>query len=179
MAASLADGSIKRKFHIVEGLEKAPESLPLLFSGLNSGKLWAPINYFTMLPPPPLHFLPRLNIVLTIFFNRIIKVADEKHETKLWLFAGVCTTDLSTVYVGATFSRIPLVSADTILRDLHFYPNPRPTKDSVTPRSMSNSSFLPWLIQAQDIEYGITFSQDSHKFFCRPMKSVRLENETR
>jgi len=52
MAASLADGSIKRKFHIVEGLEKAPESLPLLFSGLNSGKL-------------------------------IIKVAEEKHETKL------------------------------------------------------------------------------------------------
>lgn len=36
---SLADGSIKRKFHIVEGLEKAPESLLLLFSGVNTGKL--------------------------------------------------------------------------------------------------------------------------------------------
>jgi hypothetical protein len=36
---SLIDGSIKRKFHIIEGLEKAPETLPLLFSGLNTGKL--------------------------------------------------------------------------------------------------------------------------------------------
>lgn len=35
----LADGSIKRKFHIVEGLEKAPEALPMLFSGANNGKL--------------------------------------------------------------------------------------------------------------------------------------------
>jgi len=39
IAASLADGSIKRKFHVVEGLEKAPEALPLLFSGVNTGKL--------------------------------------------------------------------------------------------------------------------------------------------
>ncbi|KAF8896380.1 alcohol dehydrogenase [Infundibulicybe gibba] len=40
LSKGLADGSIKRKFHIVEGgLEKAPESLPLLFSGGNTGKL--------------------------------------------------------------------------------------------------------------------------------------------
>ncbi|KAJ6619734.1 alcohol dehydrogenase [Mycena sp. CBHHK59/15] len=39
MAKGLADGSIKRKFHIVEGLEQAPVALPLLFSGGNTGKL--------------------------------------------------------------------------------------------------------------------------------------------
>ncbi|KAH9004780.1 alcohol dehydrogenase [Lactarius hatsudake] len=35
----ISEGRIIRKFHIVEGLEKAPESLPLLFSGGNTGKL--------------------------------------------------------------------------------------------------------------------------------------------
>ncbi|KAH9014147.1 hypothetical protein EDB83DRAFT_277976 [Lactarius deliciosus] len=35
----VSEGRIIRKFHIVEGLEKAPESLPLLFSGGNTGKL--------------------------------------------------------------------------------------------------------------------------------------------
>lgn len=39
VGAALADGSIKRKFHVVEGLEEAPESLLLLFSGGNTGKL--------------------------------------------------------------------------------------------------------------------------------------------
>jgi len=35
----ISEGRIIRKFHIVEGLEGAPESLPLLFSGGNTGKL--------------------------------------------------------------------------------------------------------------------------------------------
>jgi len=35
----LASGSIKRKFHIVEGLDKAPVALPMLFKGGNTGKL--------------------------------------------------------------------------------------------------------------------------------------------
>lgn len=40
LSAGLIDGSLKRKFHIVEGgIEQAPASLPLLFSGGNSGKL--------------------------------------------------------------------------------------------------------------------------------------------
>lgn len=39
VAAGLADGSIKRKFHIVEGLHNAPGALPMLFSGTNTGKL--------------------------------------------------------------------------------------------------------------------------------------------
>ncbi|KIY65868.1 alcohol dehydrogenase [Cylindrobasidium torrendii FP15055 ss-10] len=39
IARGLGDGSIKRKFHIVEGLENAPTALPLLFSGGNTGKL--------------------------------------------------------------------------------------------------------------------------------------------
>ncbi|KAJ3744415.1 hypothetical protein DFH05DRAFT_1186778 [Lentinula detonsa] len=39
ISQGLRDGSIKRKFHIVEGLENAPSALPLLFSGGNTGKL--------------------------------------------------------------------------------------------------------------------------------------------
>jgi NADPH-dependent curcumin reductase CurA len=39
LAAALVSGSIKPKFHIVEGLEKAPEALLMLFSGSNTGKL--------------------------------------------------------------------------------------------------------------------------------------------
>ncbi|KAK7033106.1 hypothetical protein R3P38DRAFT_3265067 [Favolaschia claudopus] len=39
LTRGLADGSIKRKFHIVEGLEQAPTALPMLFSGGNTGKL--------------------------------------------------------------------------------------------------------------------------------------------
>ncbi len=40
IASGLTDGSIKRKFHIVEGLEQAPVALPMLFSGGNTGKLY-------------------------------------------------------------------------------------------------------------------------------------------
>jgi hypothetical protein len=36
----ISEGRIIRKFHVIEGLEKAPESLPLLFSGGNTGKLF-------------------------------------------------------------------------------------------------------------------------------------------
>jgi len=39
LAVGLADGTIKRKFHIVTGLENAPTALPMLFSGANTGKL--------------------------------------------------------------------------------------------------------------------------------------------
>jgi len=39
MSKGLLDGSIKRKFHIVEGLENAPSALPMLFTGGNTGKL--------------------------------------------------------------------------------------------------------------------------------------------
>ncbi|TFK72883.1 alcohol dehydrogenase [Pluteus cervinus] len=40
LSRGLGNGSIKRKFHIVEGgLEQAPKALPLLFNGGNSGKL--------------------------------------------------------------------------------------------------------------------------------------------
>ncbi|KAJ7650289.1 alcohol dehydrogenase [Roridomyces roridus] len=39
MGKWLADGSIKRQFHIVEGIEAAPVALPMLFSGGNTGKL--------------------------------------------------------------------------------------------------------------------------------------------
>ncbi|KAK0193768.1 hypothetical protein F5146DRAFT_1032401 [Armillaria mellea] len=39
ISKGLGDGSLKRKFHIVEGLERAPAALPMLFSGQNNGKL--------------------------------------------------------------------------------------------------------------------------------------------
>ncbi|KZP31738.1 NAD(P)-binding protein [Athelia psychrophila] len=39
IGAGVADGSIKRKFHIVDGLAQAPEALCLLFTGGNTGKL--------------------------------------------------------------------------------------------------------------------------------------------
>jgi hypothetical protein len=39
MAGWLADGSLQRKFHIVDGLENAPHALSMLFNGGNTGKL--------------------------------------------------------------------------------------------------------------------------------------------
>ena len=41
----MAEDRIVRKFHIVEGLEKAPEVLPLLFTGGNTGKLFVPMLF--------------------------------------------------------------------------------------------------------------------------------------
>jgi len=35
----ISEGKIKRKFHVVDGLERCPETLQLLFSGGNTGKL--------------------------------------------------------------------------------------------------------------------------------------------
>ncbi|KAF8520503.1 hypothetical protein JB92DRAFT_2894758 [Gautieria morchelliformis] len=39
MSRWISEGKIKRKFHVVEGLEKCPEYLNLLYSGGNTGKL--------------------------------------------------------------------------------------------------------------------------------------------
>jgi hypothetical protein len=40
LAKGLSNGSIKRKFHVIEGgIERAPAAIPLLFSGGNTGKL--------------------------------------------------------------------------------------------------------------------------------------------
>jgi len=39
MAQWIGEGKLKRKFHIVEGLEKTPQHLNLLFTGGNTGKL--------------------------------------------------------------------------------------------------------------------------------------------
>ena len=36
----LKEGSIKRRFHVVQGLQNAPQSLNLLFNGGNTGKLY-------------------------------------------------------------------------------------------------------------------------------------------
>ncbi|TFK47799.1 alcohol dehydrogenase [Heliocybe sulcata] len=45
IAGWLADGTLKRKFHIVEGLENAPTALPMLFSGGNTGKLVVKVDH--------------------------------------------------------------------------------------------------------------------------------------
>ncbi|KAI0833528.1 alcohol dehydrogenase [Trametes gibbosa] len=39
LAAWVKEGSLKRRFHVVQGLENAPDALNLLFSGGNTGKL--------------------------------------------------------------------------------------------------------------------------------------------
>jgi hypothetical protein len=39
----IAEGRIVRKYHIVQGLERAPEALSLLFTGDNTGKLSVPL----------------------------------------------------------------------------------------------------------------------------------------
>ena len=40
LTVKLRKGSLKRKFHIVEGgIEQAPVALPMLFTGGNTGKL--------------------------------------------------------------------------------------------------------------------------------------------
>ncbi|GJE88685.1 NADP-dependent oxidoreductase [Phanerochaete sordida] len=39
LSKMIQEGSLKRQFHVVEGIEKCPEALPLLFSGGNIGKL--------------------------------------------------------------------------------------------------------------------------------------------
>ena len=40
LTVKLRKGSLKRKFHIVEGgIEQAPVALPMLFNGGNTGKL--------------------------------------------------------------------------------------------------------------------------------------------
>ncbi|KAI0303765.1 alcohol dehydrogenase [Multifurca ochricompacta] len=46
----ISEGSLIRRFHIIEGLEKAPEALPLLFSGGNTGKLFVLSSCFLALP---------------------------------------------------------------------------------------------------------------------------------
>ncbi|KAI0918232.1 hypothetical protein AcV7_007032 [Taiwanofungus camphoratus] len=38
-AERLKSGTLKRKFHVIEGLEEAPKALAMLFSGQNNGKL--------------------------------------------------------------------------------------------------------------------------------------------
>ena len=39
IASWLKEGSLKRRFHMVKGLENAPQAVNLLFSGGNTGKL--------------------------------------------------------------------------------------------------------------------------------------------
>jgi NADPH-dependent curcumin reductase CurA len=48
MAEWLADGSLQRKYHIVDGLQNAPAALPMLFNGGNTGKLYVALilSYF-------------------------------------------------------------------------------------------------------------------------------------
>jgi hypothetical protein len=53
----ITEGRIVRKYHIVDGLEKAPEALPLLFTGDNTEKLFV----ISTLIPCSKPFLTALN----------------------------------------------------------------------------------------------------------------------
>jgi hypothetical protein len=57
----IAEGRIVRKYHIVQGLERAPEALSLLFTGDNTGKLSVPLALFFQLQPYSDPFLAALN----------------------------------------------------------------------------------------------------------------------
>jgi len=41
----VSEGRIIRKYHVIEGLESAPEALSLLFTGENTGKLFVLLLY--------------------------------------------------------------------------------------------------------------------------------------
>ena len=43
----VSEGRIFRKYHVMEGVESAPEALPLLFVGDNMGKLFVPTSTFS------------------------------------------------------------------------------------------------------------------------------------
>lgn len=77
LSRGLSNGTIKRKFHIVEGgIEQAPIALPMLFSGGNTGKLC--VFDSTRL------FL--LSLCLSPHeFCSVVKVSEEpKAKAKLW-----------------------------------------------------------------------------------------------
>lgn len=63
-------GLLKRKFHIVNGLDAAPSALPLLYSGGNTGKLYVMLFYLDRT-----YFLPHL--------VRVVKVSEQLALSKL------------------------------------------------------------------------------------------------
>lgn len=44
MAQWILERKLKRKYHVVEGLAKAPEAINLLFTGGNTGKLYVSLK---------------------------------------------------------------------------------------------------------------------------------------
>jgi len=63
-------GLLKRKFHIVNGLDAAPSALPLLYSGGNTGKLCVVFFYARRVC-----FLP--------YLSRVVKVSEHETTAKL------------------------------------------------------------------------------------------------
>ena len=70
IAEWIEKGLLKRKFHVVNGLDAAPGALPLLYSGGNTGKL-----YVAYLFSDEACFLPRL--------CRVVKVSEDEVVSKL------------------------------------------------------------------------------------------------
>jgi len=64
MAQWIGEGKLKRKFHIVEGLEQTPQHLNLLFTGGNTGKLY----------DLPL-FALWMRVIYWHIFHRVVKVS--------------------------------------------------------------------------------------------------------
>lgn len=78
MAGWIAEGKLKMRFTVVEGLEKGPEALGMLFTGGNTGKLY-------VLPLPFSLLLSLLLYVVESANNcfRVLKIAGDKSKSKL------------------------------------------------------------------------------------------------
>ena len=48
IAEWLKEGSLKRRFHVVQGLHNAPQALNLLFTGGNTGKLYVLFSHISI-----------------------------------------------------------------------------------------------------------------------------------
>lgn len=68
--------SIKRQFHVLEGIESCSQALPLLFSGANTGKLYVFIHHLLWVCSTLTSaFMPKI--------HRVVKLAEPDSVAKL------------------------------------------------------------------------------------------------
>ena len=107
----IGKGLLKRKFHIVNGLDAAPSALPLLYSGGNTGKLCVVffvlgelVSYLALLGSSRfLNTKPRLSFKLYECTHAVIclliSVVLAYHSTFITMFAYQSRLSLGTLYV--------------------------------------------------------------------------------
>lgn len=76
ISRGLEDGSIKRKFHIVNGIEEAPVALPMLFNGGNTGKLYVRCIFY--------HSCCIADLYVDYDTHRVVRVSEPPQKAKLW-----------------------------------------------------------------------------------------------